>query len=313
MISRFNAILLALFLSLAPSWAQMGQIPAYVQPAPSGGTYTGPGDVVSGASHWYGLRAYNAAYAVGGTNPVADIVDTATGLAACTIPIGTNGSANLAAVACPTGAPTVSVTTFCTVTHSAGCSVTKLYDQIGTSHATQATLASMPVLALGSVSGIASNRPAMIFAGGQKLSITLSLGIPQPLSFSSVAVNTNSGTVGGILADAVANNAEMIFGNSANQTLIYAGGTPIVMSATDVVWHAISGVFNGSSSIMNVDGTTSSTGSPGSGTLGSPQIGEDSFGDFLKGNIVEIGIWPSALSGTNMTSLSGNAHSYWGF
>jgi hypothetical protein len=33
-------------------------------------TYTGPGDIVSSATAWYGLRAYNAAYATGSNNAV---------------------------------------------------------------------------------------------------------------------------------------------------------------------------------------------------------------------------------------------------
>jgi hypothetical protein len=36
----------------------------------SGGGYSGPGDVVSGATAWYGLRAYNAAYATGSNNAI---------------------------------------------------------------------------------------------------------------------------------------------------------------------------------------------------------------------------------------------------
>jgi hypothetical protein len=39
----------------SPSLGQVGQIPTYLQPAPaSGGAYTGPGDVVSGATAWWG-------------------------------------------------------------------------------------------------------------------------------------------------------------------------------------------------------------------------------------------------------------------
>ena len=38
--------------------------------APTVSGYTGPGDIVSGATAWYGLRAYNAAYATGSNNAV---------------------------------------------------------------------------------------------------------------------------------------------------------------------------------------------------------------------------------------------------
>ena len=33
-------------------------------------TYSGPGDIVSGATAWYGLRAYNAAYATGSNKAI---------------------------------------------------------------------------------------------------------------------------------------------------------------------------------------------------------------------------------------------------
>lgn len=39
----------------------------------SANTYAGPGDVVAGASAWYGLRAYTAAYAAPGTNPAITV------------------------------------------------------------------------------------------------------------------------------------------------------------------------------------------------------------------------------------------------
>ncbi|THD56752.1 MAG: hypothetical protein E8A46_02600, partial [Bradyrhizobium sp.] len=114
-----------------------------------GGGYTGPGDIIT-FTNWYGLRAYNGAYATA-TGNIADIVDTATGAASCTIVAKTTGDADLSTAYC-TGS--VSVTTFCTVTHAAGCSVKKLYDQVGTNHLTQATLTSMPLLVLSGVTGL---------------------------------------------------------------------------------------------------------------------------------------------------------------
>jgi hypothetical protein len=98
-----------------------------------GGAYTGPGNIVSGASAWWGLRAYNTAYATALGN-IANIVDTATGAATCTIKANASGDADLTTAGaggagnnCLLGA-----TTFCTTTHAAGCSVTLLYDQLAT-------------------------------------------------------------------------------------------------------------------------------------------------------------------------------------
>ena len=61
-------------------------------------TYTGPGDVVSGATEYWGLRAYNAAYATG-SNPAAVICDTATFAVCTTINILSNGKFDSATAA----------------------------------------------------------------------------------------------------------------------------------------------------------------------------------------------------------------------
>jgi hypothetical protein len=50
--------------------ADTGLMLAGVSNAPAASGYTGPGDVVSGATAWYGLRAYNAAYATGSNNAI---------------------------------------------------------------------------------------------------------------------------------------------------------------------------------------------------------------------------------------------------
>lgn len=57
-----TTFLLALCLTAAPADAQFFA-PMLVQAVPSGGGYLGPGNVVSGASAWYGVRAYNQTYA----------------------------------------------------------------------------------------------------------------------------------------------------------------------------------------------------------------------------------------------------------
>lgn len=68
----YQRLIIALAAALALSVGGHAQMapwqPRVLIPAPSG--YTGPGDVVSGATVWYGLRAYNAAYATGSNNAV---------------------------------------------------------------------------------------------------------------------------------------------------------------------------------------------------------------------------------------------------
>jgi hypothetical protein len=56
----------------------------------SGGSYTGPGDIVSGATSWYGLRAYSAAIAAAATQKLINIRNIATS-ETCDVIVATNG------------------------------------------------------------------------------------------------------------------------------------------------------------------------------------------------------------------------------
>lgn len=284
-----------------------------------GGGYTGPGDIVSGASAWWGLRAYNTAYATALGN-IAIIVDTATGLASCTMVAKANGDADLTSASCVSG--TVSVTTFCTVTHVAGCSVQQLYDQTGNGiHLQNSTVANMPTFVLGSVSGLASNRPSMIFVSASSQLLASALTLTQALGVTLISTSFRSGTstTATVLGTDVANNPEMGYQNTA-QAFIYNGSFSSPQTATDNAWHSLAGVFNagGTASFVNVDGISGSTANIGSTgfTGGHLRIGTDPFSQFLNGNVQEGGIWPSSLTGTQISNLyngTGGAKPYWGF
>jgi len=269
-----------------------------------GGSYTGPGDIVA-FSHWYGLRGYSAAYSTG-SNPAADLVDQA-GANTITVNILSDGTLDVASIA--TWVAAHSVTTI---------KVTKLYDQVGTNHASQGTLATMPVLVLGPVTGLASNRPAMVFANAQFLATATGPNIAQPLTYSSVAIRTSGTTDVGMMAGDNGNDPEMIL-QAATVASIFAGGSVVSQTQTNNAWHSFHGVFNGASSVMNVDGTSGTSGSAGTNGLAVGHllwIGRDSFaasGSWWVGNINEAGVISAAASGANMTSLSSNQHSYWGY
>ncbi len=114
--------------------------------APHAASYQGPGDVFSTSPYaWFSCaRAYNGSYAAS-TGNLCDVVLTSGGAAACTIKAATNGFADLTGTYC---AGSVNLPTAC----AAGCSVSKMYNQIspGTCDVVQATLASMPALLLNS-------------------------------------------------------------------------------------------------------------------------------------------------------------------
>jgi hypothetical protein len=303
---------------VSPASAQLAgglMFPGPGSPAASGGGgYTGPGDVVSGASFWAGLRAYNLAYATANGN-LADIVDTATGAASCTIKAKTNGDADLSSLLCVGG--TVSVTTFCTVTHPSGCSVTKLYDQISTHDLVQTTLAVMPQLVLGSVTGLGSTRPALSFtaANSPVLQSLASLTVAQPLFTSHAAKNVATGGQASFLFDGASLQGGYDHGGSDN-FFLFSGASVVSATVTDSAWHALENTYNNASSEILVDGV-STTGSLGNSTGFNGLVSLGPTGpQALGGNVVELGIWPPAAAtsfAANKATLSSNKHSYWGF
>lgn len=304
---NLRATLAALFLIFSPClvFAQNvigGGVFGDDKPAGGGGSYTGPGDIVAAVS-WWGLRGYSAAYSTG-SNPAADLVDQAGGNP-ITINIKSDGTLDVAAISAWLVA-NPSITTI---------KVTKLYDQAGGANPmVQLTLATMPTLVLGPVTGLASNRPALVFSGAQMFSTSFASVAIQPLSLGAVAIRTPAAPAGGMVAGNVSGDAEMLFDTPANTATIFAGGVTVSQTETDGAWHAIHSTFTGGNGIVNVDGSSGSTAAVGTGKL--PNVvryGEDTFGNFLNGKMNEGGVWNIALSGTNMTNLSSNYHAYWGF
>jgi hypothetical protein len=180
----------------------------------------------------------------------------------------------------------------------------------------------MPKLVLGSVTGLASNRPSMVFASASTQSLTsaLQLATPQPMTLTGVA-NRSGTSPGTILGSDIGGNAELR-PDVAATILIYSGGTPATQSETDGAWHAFAGVFTttGAASFVNVDGSSGTGASVGtngySNSTSHARMGNDAFSIWFNGNIQECGVWPSALTGTNLSNLyngTGGAKPYWGF
>lgn len=347
----------------------------------AGATYTGPGDVVSGATAWYGLRAYNAAYAATpgksvnlrrASDNVACDVNVATtgglGLTTATCNSSTQGGITPAAFAgtdatatCTLASTTATctgasstphvgstitgagltqpclITAVGTFTAGAGTLTTSLagtstscgtisvgetftmtyglflpeaYDQTAhTNHLVQATAGNQPQLLPSGINSL----PAIQFTGTQSLVLS-SLSQAQPYSFSVVSDQVGPGAVGAGYFGAAGPAAMLLDGGSANQVRLYAGSAfaPNVTAANGTA-HAIQGVFNGASSILNVDGT-GTTGSPGAASLSGNFILGNTFsgGTSWLGRIGEAGEWGVGFSTGNNTSLCGNQRLYYG-
>lgn len=271
-----------------------------VAPTASSTSYVGPGDLVSGASAWYGLRGYNAAYASPGTNNAINIRRASD-----------NTTKNI--VILNTGALDVATAgTFCT---STTCFIATWYDQSGNGiNATQATTGNQPQLIFSCFGSL----PCVRFNGSTQ---TLGTGatpyypnLSQPYTMTITVERTGAFTSQGdwfasafpviaIGSASTANNAFMAAQSNVNET------------QSDSALHHDAAVFNGASSVLYVDdvSNTTSPGTSGIGTNNFFNIGSyDGSSDYFTGEICEIGVWPSGFTSANATSMCHNQYTYWG-
>ena len=261
----------------------------------AGASYTGPGDIASGAVAWYGLRAYSSAArgqkAINVCNAGdATCVDMSTDASSGALTITTVGGTN------------------CSVST---CTIKKAYDQTGNGYdATQSTIASRPTLSVSCLSSL----PCMAFSGSQYLQATIP-AVSFPDTYSAVAKRTgNFGAQNAIFAISgrVRCSISLV---DANLVALFAGvAGSMTVGAADNSWHAIQALVNGGSSSLDVDGTT--TGGALSNNGGSTSLAVGAYpggSNLLNGFMAEGGYWTSAVSSGNQSSLNSNQHSYWGF
>jgi hypothetical protein len=257
--------------------------------------YEGPGDIVSGASHHYGVYAYDAAYATG-SNPCMDLVDQADGNP-ITVNIATDGIIDIAAIA--TWVTANSVTTI---------RIEKIYDQIDTDHLLRGSdVANFPELKLNASGSVPSIRnPA---EDRYIISSTGITSIAQPFTIMGVAKRVSG-----------ANAFSPPFGNTSegqvhfwnDSQLILTGGSVVSATGTTTsenVFLTMGGLFSGASSKGIIDGTVGSSVDAGSDAADGQNIIFPSA-NTLNGEVMGWTLWPSdvtasaaALHAANETNL----------
>lgn len=267
-------------------------------PPPS---YTGPGDIVSGWQLWVGLRAYSAGSAGSPSVNVCNPTD-----AACS-DLSTDAATG-ALVITPIGGHDCSAN---------DCTIKIWYDQSGAGSCggpcdmTQAIIVSRPLLITNCIGAL----PCARFAGGQLNANVAGLSQAQPLSISYAANRTGATSArGAVLASATGGQPNAGFEPSANLVYIYAGGSIPTQAAADGSFHAVQNIFNGASSSINVDG--SSTGAVSPGTTGISTgifLGNDGFNSFLTGDALEAGLANGSFSGGDQSAINSNQRTFWGF
>lgn len=260
------------------------------------GAPLGPLDLAKDATACYSLRACKVSYATGRNNAIT--IRRASDNLAKNIVILSSGYLDIATAA-----------TFCASTN---CFVTEWFDQTGNDNdVVQASAANQPRLILNE--GPTGSLPAVAFSGSEWLSSGAITGISQPLVISAIAQRTGAYESAGAILSAF-NNATaflgMSFTNNANKLGIYAGGQTYIF-ANDDSWHSIQALFNGASSMLEVDGNVESV-NPGIGTITKTKLVVGANNDSklrqpLTGNIYEAILWPSDVFARHV-DLTDNQH-----
>lgn len=243
--------------------------------------YAGPGDIVSGASAWWGLRAFSSATAATACVIVRRDSDNTTATIN-TLPDGTFDLATATAFA-----------------NGASLFTQQLYDQTANGqHLVQMVTANQPKLFLesrGSFVGFSS--------GTTTLSSVASSTLPQPFSESIVgSCSTTSSTV------TFAPNLALVSSGAG----IRLNGT-LSTSTGGSAFTTIVAIGNAASSSIAVGSGGSNTGSGSSTGVSFPVTygGAGSGFGFYSGEIGEAGIWPLAFTAPQQAALISNQNAFW--
>lgn len=268
-----------------------GQIQySIITPMPAA-VYAGPGDVVAGAAAWWGLRAYTLASI--GVNAVR--LRESGGNTEADFPTIAGGGLDLAAISSFKGANNLFVV--------------RLYDQTGNGFdVAQGTAASQPGFTLSGLGAL----PIMSF-GGQLFSSGSLAGFSAGTASLSVALKNNTfSAAAGVFGTASPSSPEIY--HSASNTISLYDGTTLSGTGNDNAWHAVQGVFSGSSGVIAIDGTETSGSLNGTNAVsGVVRIGLDAFSQVMNGFAVEFGFWNANFTSGQRTSMNSNQRAYWGF
>lgn len=284
-------------------------------------TYKGPGDVVSSASAWGSCaRVYNAALASTSTSLCDLVSSSAPTVTICTLRGSSTGFVDLSAY-CTGGTQTPAA--LCALQTGGVCNVQKVYDQTGnTTGWVQVTAASQPKITFSAINGLpgwtctAAANSSLItsttFGSGGTVAIT------SPYTWVSVAERTaNTGVLQALMGWTTNPNGYLGFNNAAATAIVTSDGANKVTlgSVADSAFHAMIGVINSSTTgVLGVDGTettgTTNTQVPANVTA---RICRFAGGNSLDGIMMEAGLWGSAISSGNRTSLNSNMHGINGY
>lgn len=257
--------------------------------------YIGPGDIVSGALGWWGLRAYKKTTI--GTNAIRLRRDS------------DNAESNFVTIA-GGGLDLAAITSF---KGAANLFVTTVYDQSGNGNDTTQTTAGLQPAFLLSVLG---SNPAIQTVAGVSQSLAKAVSnFPAldasvtPVVMSQVSQNTTNASTQMYLIGGTFNG-----GYSDSTTYFIYDGSVQNYTVTASTWYSIGDFFNGASSNLYLNGVAQGASNPSNTPTGANASLEFPFRGGAGGtvNCTEIGVWNANISG-QMAALSSNQRAYWGF
>ena len=287
-------VLVFLFALCSPCWAQVPMTGAGKSAGSGPVGYQGPGNSVPGALAYWGVDGYTAAYSGNAVNvcgPVSLV---------CVDMTVTAGQLN---VTMPGGDD-------CTMLL---CTIKKFYDQTGGNNCTGScdiTMTTSPQLTFNCPKTghwcATWNSPPQAGTVGGAMSAT------GPNSIAYVANSTNTSATQTLIYAGPLSGYNTSGSPTANQTQLN-NGSIITGTASDGSYHSISNVVQptGTNSTIYVDGSSVVSADAGGNanfnvTL---QFG-GAFGQLFKGTFCNLGLWPGAFSGGNVTTMNTN-HKAW--
>src|SRR5262245_17545162 len=260
-----------------------GSVAGYRVPA---APYVGPADIVSGATVWWGLRAYS---------------NSALGSNVIRLRRSSDNAEQDFATVTGGGLDTSAITSF---KGAASLFIVKLYDQTGGGrHVNQGTAANQPVFTLSDLGTL----PTAAFTTFPIYlqSLAANVTVVQPETCCIVCITTGSFTTQSIYA--AVGGLQLIgaeHGGVANNLFSYAGGTGLDATCADNTWHAVAAVINSSAANININGSVTS------GTLGTNTGTDNGYygspSQPFTGKLNEVGWWPVGFTGTQSTNMVTN-------
>lgn len=259
--------------------------------------YSGPGDVLSGAVAFWGLRGYNAAVSNGTTKAIQ--VRRSSDSTTQDIVVLSTGGLDWNSANSFRGGGTLTVV--------------KVYDQTGNGHdATAASTSNEASLILNG--GPTSTAPALQSAGGAESYAIGSFTLSQPLSASWYGIQTSANTNFGALL--LYESGVFYIGFNTSGTPFHYAGTSTSFGSPELgSWINVRYIFDttgGGNVVIQVNGGTD-TGNDGAGSggiTGATTLVGNGVNLSLIGSFQELALWPSSTIG-HEAAIYANVNNYW--